>query len=91
MSCFIFSPNYNRIDLSKFSYGEKYTVVYYREIYNFFVENRNLFDEVPYFEDFINALHKHTKDYDNELEEEMQRRFQSTIYKAKKRENEGLK
>ena len=86
VSCFIFSPNYNRIDLSRFSCGEKYTVVYYREIYNFFVENRNLFDEVPYFEDFINAMHKHTKDYDNELEEEMQRRFQSTIYKAKKPE-----
>jgi hypothetical protein len=84
VSCFIFSPNYNRIDLSRFSCGEKYTVVYYREIYNFFVENRNLFDEVPYFEDFINAMHKHTKDYDNELEEEMQRRFQNTIYKAKK-------
>ena len=84
VSCFIFSPNYNRIDLSKFSCGEKYTVVYYREIYNFFVGNRNLFYDVPYFEDFINAMHKHTKDYDNELEEEMQRRFQSTIYKAKK-------
>lgn len=85
VSCFIFSPNYNRIDLSKFSCGEKYTVVYYREIYNFFVENRNMFDDVPYFEDFINAIHKHTMDYDNELEEEMQRRFQNTIYKAKKR------
>lgn len=83
VSCFIFSPNYNRIELSKFSCGEKYTVVYYREIYNFFVENRNLFDEVPYFDDFINAMHKHTKDYDNDLEEEMQRRFQNTIYKAK--------
>ena len=91
VSCFIFSPNYNRIDLSKFSCGEKYTVVYYREIYNFFVENSNLYDGVPYFTDFINALNKHTKDYDNELEEEMQRRFQSTIYKAKKRENEGFK
>ncbi|HEM3665914.1 TPA: PD-(D/E)XK nuclease family protein [Streptococcus suis] len=86
VSCFIFSPNYNRIDLSKFSCGEKYTVVYYREIYNFFVENRNLFDDVPYFEDFINAMHKHTKDYDNELEEEMQRRFQNTIFNAKKPE-----
>lgn len=84
VSCFVFSPNYNRINLSKFSCGEKYTVVYYREIYNFFVENRNLFDDVPYFEDFINAMHKHTKDYDNELEEEMQRRFQNTIYNAKK-------
>ena len=83
-SCFIFSPNYNRIDLSKFSCGEKYTIVYYREIYNFFVENRSLFDKVPYFDDFINAMYKHTKDYDNDLEEEMQRRFQNTICNAKK-------
>ena len=85
VSCFIFSPNYNRIDLSKFSCGEKYTVVYYREIYTFFVENRNLFDGVPYFDEFVKAMHKHTQDYDNELEEEMQRRFQNTIYKANKR------
>jgi hypothetical protein len=85
VSCFIFSPNYNRIELSKFSCGEKYTVIYYREIYNFFVENRSLFDGVPYFEDFINAMHKHTKDYDNDLEEEMQRRFLNTIFNAKKR------
>ena len=83
-SCFIFSPNYNRIDLSKFSCGEKYTVVFYREIYNFFVENRSLFDKVPYFDDFLNAIYKHTKDYDNDLEEEMQRRFQNTICNAKK-------
>ena len=83
-SCFIFSPNYNRIDLSKFSCGEKYTIVYYREIYNFFVENRISFDEVPYFDDFIKAMYKHTKDYDNDLEEEMQRRFQNTICNAKK-------
>ncbi len=82
--CFIFSPNYNRIDLSKFSCGEKYTIVYYREIYNFFVEKRSLYDGVPYFDDFINAMYKHTKDYDNDLEEEMQRRFQNTICKAKK-------
>lgn len=83
-SCFIFSPNYNRIVLSKFSCGEKYTIVYYREIYNFFVKNRNLFDEVPYFDNFINAMYKHTRDYDNDLEEEMQRRFQNTICNAKK-------
>lgn len=83
VSCFIFSPNYNRIDLSKFSSGEKYTVIYYSEIYNFFIENRNFYDGVPYFTDFINAMYKHTKDYDNELEEEMQRRFRNSIYKAK--------
>ncbi|MDF9409970.1 hypothetical protein L7E55_16730, partial [Pelotomaculum isophthalicicum JI] len=37
-----------------------------------------------YFDDFINAMYKHTKDYDNDLEEEMQRRFQNTICNAKK-------
>lgn len=83
--CFIFSPNYNRIELSKFSCGEKYTIIYYREIYNFFVENRSLFDQEPYVDDFLKAMHKHTKDYDNDLEEEMQRRFLNTIYKAKAR------
>lgn len=88
-SCFIFSPNYNRIELSKFSCGEKYTIVYYREIYNFFVENRRLFDEVPYFDDFINAMYRHTKDYDNDLEEEMQRRFQNTICNAKRRQGDN--
>jgi len=88
-SCFIFSPNYNRIELSKFSCGEKYTIVYYREIYNFFVENRRLFDEVPYFDDFVNAMYRHTKDYDNDLEEEMQRRFQNTICNAKRRQGDN--
>lgn len=29
-------------------------------------------------------MYKHIKDYDNDLEEEMQRRFQNAIYKAKK-------
>ena len=85
VSCFIFSPNYNRIELGKFSYGEKYNIVYYREIYSFFVENSNLYDGVPYFTDFINAMYKHTKDYDNELEEEMQRKFQNAIYNVQKR------
>lgn len=82
--CFIFSPNYNRIELSGFSCGERYTIVYYREIHRFFVENSDLYDGVPYFTDFINAMYKHTKDYDNELEEEMQRRFQNTIYNTKR-------
>ena len=85
VSCFIFSPNYNRIELGKFSYGEKYNIIYYREIYSFFVENSNLYDGVPYFTDFINAMYKHTKDYDNELEEEMQRKFQNAIYNVQKR------
>lgn len=83
-NCFIFSPNYNHIDLRKFSCSEKYTIIYYRQIRNFFVKNRIMFNDMPYFADFINAMYKHTKDYDNDLEEEMQRRFQNAICNAKK-------
>ena len=82
-SCFVFLPNHNRIDLSRFSCGDKYTIVYYREIYSFFTANRVLFEDVPYFDDFIHAMYKHTKDIDNDLEEEMQRRFLVAIQKVK--------
>lgn len=81
--CFVFLPNHNRIDLSKFSCGEKYRIVYYREIHRFFVANKDLFEGVPYFDDFVHAMYKHTKDIDNDLEEEMQRRFLVAIHKVK--------
>lgn len=81
-NCYVFLPNHNRIDLSRFSCGDKYTVVYYREIYRFFDANKGLFEDVPYFDDFIHAMYKHTKDIDNDLEEEMQRRFLVAIHKV---------
>lgn len=84
VSCFIFSPNYNKIDLTRFISGDKYTVIYYKEIYTFFHENRKQFEGIAYFQEFINAMYKHTKDYDNELEEEMERRFQNTIASLQK-------
>lgn len=82
--CFIFLPNYNRIDNSKYLLGDKYTIINYNRIYDFFSSNKELYDSSAYFEDFINALYKHTKDYDNDLEEEMQRRFHNAIFKVKK-------
>ena len=82
-SSFVFLPNHNRIDLRRFSCGDKYTIVYYREIYSFFISNRDLFEGVPYFDDFVHAMYKHTKDIDNDLEEEMQRRFLVAIHKVK--------
>lgn len=87
--CFVFLPNHNRIDLSRFSCGDKYTIVYYREIYSFFISNRDLFEGVPYFDDFVQAMYKHTKDVDNDLEEEMQRRFLVAIQKVKSGKKDG--
>ena len=34
--CFIFSPDYNHIDLSKYASGDKYTVILYSKIYSFY-------------------------------------------------------
>jgi|GEM_PF-224514 len=80
-SCFIFSPDYNYIDLKGYESGEQYKVINYSEIYDFFKDNEVLFKDVPYFKDFIKALYRHTKPYDNDLEEEMQRRFILAIQK----------
>ncbi len=79
ISCFIFSPNYNHINLDRFTYGEKYAIINYREIYEFFNQRKAMFEGVKYYDDFINAIYRHSKDYDNDLEEEMQRRFQRAI------------
>ncbi len=76
---YIFSPNYNRIDIKKFSKGQNYKIIYYSEIYKFFYKNKEFYKDIAYFNDFINALHKHTKEYDDSLEIEMQRRFINAI------------
>ncbi|MEG0275763.1 MAG: PD-(D/E)XK nuclease family protein [Coprobacillus sp.] len=84
---YIFSPNYNHIDLSKFMSGDKYTIIYYKDIYEFFLNDYDLLDDSSYYlKEFINAMYKHSKDYENDLEEEMQRRFQKAI-KGKKIDN----
>jgi len=77
VKCFIFSPNYNKIDTSKFKVGKEYKNIEYSEIHSFFVKYSNEFDR--YFYDFVKALYKHTFDVNNELSEEMRRRFSRKI------------
>ncbi|MBR2372151.1 MAG: PD-(D/E)XK nuclease family protein, partial [Clostridia bacterium] len=81
VKCFIFSPNYNKLDISKYKAGNHYCIIKYSEIYNFFIKYANNFDR--YFNDFLKALYKHTLDVNNELFEEMRRRFSKKILEKK--------
>lgn len=81
----IFLPDYNDINLSKFSHGENYKPIKYSEIYEYFYSNQNLFKEClsdvekRYFNEFLNALKKHIEITDKSLEKEMFRRFTNRI------------
>lgn len=62
---FLFEPNYNNIDISKFdqSRGKEFTKIQYSQLYNFFDTHRsdlNNSQYAIYADDFINALYLHT-------------------------------
>ena len=82
---FIFSPNYNHIKLENYECGKNYRLVEFSEIYNFFNQNKKLYKNVQYFEEFLYALKKHIKSVDSNHEENMYQRFYNTIEKIRKR------
>ena len=59
VKCFIFVPNYNKLDLSKYEGSKLYTKIRYRDIYNYLIKQTV---DNKYYGDFLNALYKHTKD-----------------------------
>lgn len=81
VSCFIFSPDYNYLDIANHKANQYYKVIKYSELYNFFIkQDVTVFDK--YFDDFRKALYKHTLMVDSELFEEMRRRFATRILKV---------
>lgn len=79
LNCYIFVPDYNLIDLNRYKSGEKYKVIKYSEIYKFFMDNKELYKNTEYFDEFLYALSKHIKDIDNNNEEEMYQKFMQVI------------
>lgn len=79
VSCFIFSPNYNYLDISNHESGKFYTIIEYSEIYNFFLKYKSYYASDKYFSDFLSGLYKHTLKVNNELFEEMRRKFSARI------------
>lgn len=80
---FIFAPNYSVIDdeyKEKFLHGEKYKIIHYSEIYEFFKNISNELSEEPkYLSDFTKALKKHTEKTDDEFRKILMLRLKSRI------------
>ena len=74
----MFLPNYHkgRIRLDKFAEGEQYTIVTYKELYEFFSKQKV---DAPYYRDFCNALYKHTLEVQEDLYQENLVKFLAVI------------
>ena len=86
VSCFIFSPNYNYLDITNHKASQYYRVIKYSELYDFYMkQDKAIFDK--YFDDFLKALYKHTLMVDSELFEEMRRKFATRILEVNEANN----
>ena len=72
IKCFILTPDYNDINLSPYKASENYSKIYYSQLYDYL---NSIKTEDKYLKEFIYAIKKHTKKYDNNLYYEMKRRF----------------
>ena len=81
ISCFIFSPNYNKINIKGFEKSEHYRIIEYSKLFNFFKNYKDNCKNDKYYNDFVSALEIHSKDIDNSNFEIMQERFIEQIDK----------
>ncbi len=82
--CFIFAPDYHHLRLAQYADGEKYTIIRYSQILDFY-RQRNDAKKDRHFEDFRLALEKHTHSTDERLSEEMLHRFFNAIEEIRKK------
>lgn len=80
----ILMPNYKVINLDKFEHGKDYKTLKYGDIKSYYEneKNKNKMEGVKYFNEFLDAIEKQSRECDNELEREMERRFRNAIFKA---------
>lgn len=82
---FIFIPDYNKVDLSKYSGSMHYEIINYRKLYDFFKKQK---DDAVYYDEFVKSLYKHTKDRENDYAEDMKYRLLQRIKKVKAMRNQ---
>ncbi|WP_428039529.1 PD-(D/E)XK nuclease family protein [Candidatus Avelusimicrobium fimicolum] len=78
---FVFVPDYNSAVMGEVQkqHKGKYTCMPYSQVYKFFDQYRNLYHNVPYYDEFLSAIKKHTNLVDNYLEEETYKKFLAAI------------
>ncbi len=74
--CYIFAPNYNRLNITDYKSGKHYKIINYKAILDFYLNN-SIND--PYYNDLLFALKKHSKTVDDELSEIMLQKFLNAI------------
>lgn len=78
IKCFIFSPDYNQLDLKDYKDSKEYKIINYSELFEFFYKNK--IDD-KYYDDFLSALKIHTFKSNYEI---MLERFITQIKNATK-------
>ena len=76
---FIFSPDYNDINLEKYASGEHYKPINYSAIYEFYKKRAGEMLHMEYFKEFLDALQIHSKKTDVSNFDVMKERFISRI------------
>jgi len=87
--CYVLTPNYNPIELEKystpffkddethtFSCNSFYRQIFYKEVYDFI---KDKYPEDLYFQEFIKGMKKHSYEYHNDLFEETKQKFINKI------------
>lgn len=72
---FLFTPDYNHIELKYYDCGSKYSIVNYSDIYDFYFNNAGKMLHISYFTEFIDGLHLHANKVDTSNFETMKNRF----------------
>lgn len=83
---YIFAPDYNQINLDIYEDGDKYKIINYSQIYDFYFKNAGRMLNIKYFTEFLNAIYIHTMTTDNTNFENMKKQFINNIIELKKEE-----
>ena len=83
---YIFAPDYNQINLDIYKDGNKYTIINYSKIYDFYFKNAGRMLNIKYFKEFLDAIYIHTMTTDNTNFEKMKKQFINNILELKKEE-----
>lgn len=84
LNFYIFSPDYNQIDLDVYEGGKEYKIINYSQIYDFYFKNAGRMLNVKYFQEFLNGIYIHTMSSDKINFEKMKKQFIKNILEFKK-------
>lgn len=84
LNFYIFTPDYNQINLDIYENGDKYTLINYSQIYDFYFKNAGRMLNVKYFTEFLEGIYIHTMTTDNTNFEKMKKQFINNILELKK-------